>query len=904
LLSTSKVLTFNGFKQISDIVIGDLVLSSTGKWQKVLDTQRKKADAEAVKLTIKYCPPVEMAAYHPVLGIQSKGQHRTLRDAIRFGFVNPKEKLTWIDANLLQEGDLVACPKVKVSSTGIVDFYIPEPFKNRLCNKSGGQVPVAERNSQTITVSNRDVVYDMPAFLPMTNSMFEFMGWYAAEGHTNSDNATNHHMSVVLTLSNDELEVAKKLKNFLVSELNIPEHKISIQPHNGSLRLVINNTVLAEFLAKYFKSGAENKDIPNWLLGAEDSLVLSFLRGWVKGDGTIQKVTSTRTAFSASTVSQDLAYKGHLLFNKVGIPVWFREKVQDLDYINKHSKIQMKSVAPVCYSLGVSGSSINKLFPGLYNHAKSETMYFEDDQYFYFPVTDVEVFNTSKDFCCVTTEDHTINVPFTTHNCRIFFNLEPYIQQITVMHSLYPFSKFDMVVADPSIKKFYEEMSSNGNFNLFEFILQASLSREKFGEAICFGNLTQDETANKSGKKLWRWSNFILLEPELVEIKTDMLSGKKTFEMVPTEEIKALVSSTRPEDQERVEELKESSPELVNAVLEHRNIKLDEECVSQIARITDPSATRGTSRIQSCFKALILQDWIRLAQSAYAKNYVFPKELWTIGDLASNTMPSQTDLDNWKQLINSSIQSPPFTIIAPPIVHYEPLSVMGKQFPLNAEYDYIQDQLLVGLGVNKNIILGEGPNFGNSKTMALQALVMQYKAVRDKFEDWMINKFFRPIAEKNEFYTVDPDTGEKQLILPQISWYKSLDIDAQEREQEQFAEFHKEGLISTKTLFSKYPNLDYETERKQLEEERGTIFDKGSKDNRLPAKISRPSGEGMGGGGGGDMGGGIGEPQEPVEPGEPSEEGAEGLPEAATEGTTEVGETNVGGTSDLGAPEV
>jgi len=474
-----------------------------------------------------------------------------------------------------------------------------------------------------------------------------------------------------------------------------------------------------------------------------------------------------------------------------------------------------------------------------------------------------------------------------------------------MMHSLYPFSKFDLVVADPTVKKFYEEMSSNGDFNLFEFILQASLSREKFGEAIPFGNLTQDETANKAGKKLFRWHNFILLEPELVEIKTDMLSGKKTFEMVPTEEIKALVSSTRPEDQERVEELKKTSPELVNAVLEHRNIKLEEECVSQIARITDPSATRGTSRIQSCFKALILQDWIRLAQSAYAKNYVFPKELWTIGDLASNTMPSQNDLQNWRQLINQSIQSPPFTIIAPPIVHYEPLSVMGKQFPLNAEYDYIQDQLLVGLGVNKNIILGEGPNFGNSKTMALQALVMQYKAVRDKFEDWMINKYFRPIAEKNEFYTVDPDTGEKQLILPQISWYKSLDIDAQEREQEQFAEFHKEGLISTKTLFSKYPNLDYETERKQLEEERGTIFDKGSKDSRLPAQISRPSGEGMGGGGG-DMGGGPVEPIEPIEPTEPGEElpGVEGTPEAATEGTTDVGEPNVGGASDLGMPEV
>src|SRR5665213_1695214 len=91
---------------------------------------------------------------------------------------------------------------------------------------------------------------------------------------------------------------------------------------------------------------------------------------------------------------------------------------------------------------------------------------------------------------------------------RIFFNLEPYIQQITMMHSLYPFSKFDLVVADPTIKKFYEEMSSNGEFNLFEYILQASLSREKFGEAICFVNLTQDETPSKNGKRLFRWHNF------------------------------------------------------------------------------------------------------------------------------------------------------------------------------------------------------------------------------------------------------------------------------------------------------------------------------------------------------------------------------------------------------------
>lgn len=797
--------------------------------------------------------------------------------------------------------------------------------------------------------------------------------------------------------------------------------------------------------------------------------------------------------------------------------------------------------------------------------------------------------------------------------------------------------------------------------------------------------MVQDVENPKGEEKMYRWVNFVLLEPELVEIKTDMLTGTQTFELIPTEELKALVSSTRPEDQERVEKLKESSPELVNAIMEHRNIKLDENCVSMIADLTDPSASRGTSPIQCLFKCLsgdtkvafldgtnptleelcnsgakdfwvysvnpetqevvpckalgvmymgdkellevtidngsvikctpdhkfmlrdgsyqeaqklkagdslmplyrrydnqyekinkntsiyekiynpgtekwtfthvlsvlankreetkgkgkyvihhqnvhnlggenkpfysldntpenllvlskadhtslhrkysatpermkeiaiqrhidetpedkerfsqimkanwadpewkakniesrkrawanadpearalrikksteamkatvnkkmqkrlvelqkissafveknnrlptieelaslynikiptlywtikkfgsnvigvfvyptednpvekniavlnhkvvsvirtgkvekvydvinagsyhnfcisfddksgvvvknclILQDWIRLAQSAYAQNYVFPKELWTIGDLASNTMPSEQDISNWKNLINQSIQNPPFSIFAPPIVKYEPLSVMGKQFPLNAEYDYIQDQLLVGMGVNKNVILGEGPNFGNSKTMALHALVMQYKTVRDKFEDWMLNHFFRPIAEKNNFYTVDPATGKKELILPQISWFKSLDIEDEDAEKERFIELHEKGLISTKTLFSKFPELDFETERQNLEQERGTIFDKGGGKDRIPAKISKPSGGGEVGAGGG-MGGEMPEPVEPIEPIEPGEEGAEGVGEVLpgeVGQTPEMVEAPEGGAAELAMPE-
>ena len=41
---------------------------------------------------------------------------------------------------------------------------------------------------------------------------------------------------------------------------------------------------------------------------------------------------------------------------------------------------------------------------------------------------------------------------------------------------------------DKSVTEFYKEMSFNENFDLYSFILRASLSYQKFGEALIFLN--------------------------------------------------------------------------------------------------------------------------------------------------------------------------------------------------------------------------------------------------------------------------------------------------------------------------------------------------------------------------------------------------------------------------------
>jgi hypothetical protein len=469
--------------------------------------------------------------------------------------------------------------------------------------------------------------------------------------------------------------------------------------------------------------------------------------------------------------------------------------------------------------------------------------------------------------------------------CRIFFNLEPLIQAGVKMHSQYPFSKFDIVTADPSVTEFYKEMAFNADFDLYNFLLSASLSYRKFGEAIPFGNMTSFKGAD--GKVYYKWSKFILLEPELVEIRQDVWGGETQFELIPTEEMKKSAEKILRGDDPNLEALKESiPPAILTALQQGKNIPLDPEHVSLIADITDPSATRGTPQIQCCFKTLIYQDWIRLAQTAQAQRYHFPVELWKIGRFDTNPpiIPTQAQLQQYQAMINQAIQQPPFSVVVPDIVNYEPIGVNNKLLPMAPEYEYIYDQIMMGMGLSKSLLEGDGPSFSSTKTMALHRLMMEYKAIRDRFENWIINHFFRPIAEKNNFY--HEVNGRRKLILPEIAWYKSLDIDEEQAEKEMFLKLYDKGLISTRTFFSKFPTLNFETEQKHLEAEKGTVWDK-QKGSRLPEEFTSMGEEEAGAGA---SLGNIPEPSEPLEPTEPTEPGepmlepgSEGLP-AATPG--------------------
>lgn len=429
--------------------------------------------------------------------------------------------------------------------------------------------------------------------------------------------------------------------------------------------------------------------------------------------------------------------------------------------------------------------------------------------------------------------------------CQIYYNLDPYIHSILNMHAQYGFSKFYLQYKDPDITTLFNKLLFyNQEFDWYQFTLDIALSYWKYGEAVVWGSWN---TARRT------WDRFTLINPAIVEYKEDMMTGHATMELIPTNEMKRIVKDALLQGRRDID------PLLLNAIENNKKLPLDTEGIPENAftgqdyvppkvfmfqRRTDPSSERGTSAITCLMKDLVYKDQLRMSQIAVAQKTQLPIELWTVGHLGndeqSSMLPGPELLEEVRQMITQATQQPPFSIVYGPYLKYEALGVTGKLLDIYNDLGYVENQILVGLGVNKAVVLGEGPSV-QGKAISLNRLVREYAVVRDLFSNWFKKNILLPIAKAN--HLVDE---EGQYILPNLVWELSLQPEQDKETFDMFYKMWKDGLISTMTLFEKCPKqIDYTLEMQRLSEEVGSPFDKG--DKRLGKNTSASAGGAKGG---------------------------------------------------------
>lgn len=234
---------------------------------------------------------------------------------------------------------------------------------------------------------------------------------------------------------------------------------------------------------------------------------------------------------------------------------------------------------------------------------------------------------------------------------------------------------------------------------------------------------------------------------------------------------------------------------------------------------------------------LIYADKIKLAQVATADRLHLPIEIWSVGqytgDPNTSIIPDDTMLANVREAIREATMQPPFSIFVPPYIKYEAVGVNGKLLSVYEDLGYVENCIFVALGVNKNLILGQGPSFSSSKQTSLFKLIKMYKMMRLKLEAFIKRYIILPIAKAND---IKDEYGE--YVVPEIEWEESLQPEQDVEMFNNVLKLWDKGLVSTMTLYEYFPGqLDINLEKKRMEEEKRSVFDKGT--DRLGAKSLR-----------------------------------------------------------------
>jgi len=183
---------------------------------------------------------------------------------------------------------------------------------------------------------------------------------------------------------------------------------------------------------------------------------------------------------------------------------------------------------------------------------------------------------------------------------RWFFDHDEFIGAVLELHAELPHSRAEVMCDDKMIKNDTEECFDN--IKLFSMLPKLDLEYMKIGEI--FIHTPWDD-------KRGMWSHIIPHNPDFVEVSASpFVDDNYVVELIPDDQLKAIVNSTRPQDQQ----LKRRLPvDVIRRVNSGRNLILDPDEVTHLARKSNPYDLRGTSIIDRIFRCYIPGTKVRMS---------------------------------------------------------------------------------------------------------------------------------------------------------------------------------------------------------------------------------------------------------------------------------------------------
>lgn len=274
------VLTREGYTPIEDVQVGDLVLTHTGRWQKVLRVGGKRSST--ITLSGQHHYGFECTANHPIYSSEmyrtyfaSESPSPNSRSGVR-----KIRNIGWTPAEDMK-GKMWACPHSLLEEV---------------------EVPPIIQKSSFCTLPPE-----------MDENFWWMVGRWLGDGWVRSSKRKDRgdgvtHGTIFICCGNHKIEG-------VLDKLTSTGMHWSISEFNQSLtKFRVSHTGLANWLDTYFGHGASNKGIPSFCFTLPEAKRRSLMEGILSSDGH----RATPTEQRVTTVSKKLALGVQLLAETLG----------------------------------------------------------------------------------------------------------------------------------------------------------------------------------------------------------------------------------------------------------------------------------------------------------------------------------------------------------------------------------------------------------------------------------------------------------------------------------------------------------------------------------------------------------------------------------------------------------
>src|ERR1700733_2726326 len=338
--------------------------------------------------------------------------------------------------------------------------------------------------------------------------------------------------------------------------------------------------------------------------------------------------------------------------------------------------------------------------------------------------------------------------------CRHFVQTEAIPAAVIDLYSYLPITGYSIECTNPYVKKFFEDMCER--IDIRKILQYISYEYWIISDVFCMGELDQE-------KKTWK--RFVVLNPDQIEVRRNVLADTPIIEMVPDDDMKKIIFDHEPK--ELYSYFQTYLPEVIMAVRKGENIPIDPAHITHFRHNPTPYGVYGTPLLKRIFKTLMYKEMIRRAQFVIAERYVTPLKIFKLGTM--DEPPPQSEIDAMQVQLEAVLNDPALVLVTSARLTADWQGIAGKTLNLGSEYDFLEREMVTGLGVSRALLDSLGPTI-NSSSMGGNAFLQKLENFRTDLKKWIEERVFKPICELNGFYDRDPDTDEEFLLKVSFKW--------------------------------------------------------------------------------------------------------------------------------------